>query len=430
MAELNNDEGRQSRGKRVLGLFKKSLGMAEPVKPAKKIDDAFLRTAAERADEAFNRERDNIEAAYNDLEFLAGNQWPDWARKQREAQDRPCLTENRMPQFKRQVTGDMRLMRPAIKVTVGDSVAKPAIAELIAGMIRRIENRSEAKAAYALAADSQVTAGIGHLRVTTEYAEESTANQEIRIVQVEDGVAVLWDTNAILPTREDAEWCLVPVDYSLSKFKANWPDVNPEDFRSYDKQYAAYWYGDNRVRVAEYWEKQAAQARVHDGRQFGRPHRQDRRRGRGKRRVRVRQDRRRDGHKIFRSLITLGAVLEARGVGRLLYPDRAADGRGDRIGRRIVRHGVIRFAKDPQILYNMGISAQAEIIALAPRRPLSAPTRTLPSTRTSGRRRTPRRSRICGTRPTRGTAASRRSATRRRSARRRFPSLSCAPTAA
>jgi hypothetical protein len=48
--------------------------------------------------------------------------------------------------------------------------------------------------------------------VATEYADSSTFNQEIRIAPIEDGVAVLWDPDAILPTREDARFCFVPID--------------------------------------------------------------------------------------------------------------------------------------------------------------------------------------------------------------------------
>src|SRR5690606_18673625 len=103
-------------------------------------------------------------------------------------------------------------------------------AELLAGMVRYIENRSDAPAAYFIAADSQVACGIGHWKVITEYAAERTFNQEIRIVPVEDGVAVVWDPDATSPTREDAGWCFVPVDMSREAFKERFPDARAEGF--------------------------------------------------------------------------------------------------------------------------------------------------------------------------------------------------------
>ena len=48
------------------------------------------------------------EDAFTDLKFLAGDQWPNAIRQQREAQNRPCLTINRLPQFVNQVADEPR----------------------------------------------------------------------------------------------------------------------------------------------------------------------------------------------------------------------------------------------------------------------------------------------------------------------------------
>ena len=61
-----------------------------------------------------------------DLKFLAGDQWPNEIRLQREAQNRPCLTINRLPQFVNQVANTVRVNPPAIK-------AIPAGGEATAG---------------------------------------------------------------------------------------------------------------------------------------------------------------------------------------------------------------------------------------------------------------------------------------------------------
>jgi Phage P22-like portal protein len=79
-------------------------------------------------------------------------------------------------------------MRPSIRVVPVDSRGDPKTAELLAGLVRYVENRSDARHAYTTAADSQVTCGIGHWRVITEYAGDSTFDQEIRIATVADGV--------------------------------------------------------------------------------------------------------------------------------------------------------------------------------------------------------------------------------------------------
>ena len=80
------------------------------------------------------------------------------------------LTINKIPTFIRQITGDIRLMRPSIRAVPVDSRSDPETAEVLAGLVRYVENRSDARHAYGAGADSQVAAGIGHWRVLTEYA--------------------------------------------------------------------------------------------------------------------------------------------------------------------------------------------------------------------------------------------------------------------
>src|SRR5258708_3345746 len=92
--------------------------------------DDIHATAIRRWTAGHERDRDNIDAAYEDLEFLEGDQWPADAVAARESEKRPVQTFNRMPQFVRQITGDMRLARPAIKVVPVDSGADRNIARI------------------------------------------------------------------------------------------------------------------------------------------------------------------------------------------------------------------------------------------------------------------------------------------------------------
>src|SRR3954454_3901601 len=142
----------------------------------KRIDDDGLREIADKVAEAYEHDKDNIEAAYDDLAQLAGDQWPEYAVNARKG--RPMFTVNLLPQFKRQITGDIRLGRFALRVIPADGQARKEVGEILAGMIRYIENRSEAKTASAIAADQMVACGAGAVRVITEYADESTFNQE------------------------------------------------------------------------------------------------------------------------------------------------------------------------------------------------------------------------------------------------------------
>ena len=137
--------------------------------------------------------------------------------------NRPVLTVNKVPQFIRQVTGDIRQLRPSIHVVPIDEKADEMVStDVLPEMVRYIERRSDAKASYFSAADQMVAAGIGHCRVFTEYAAATTANQEIGITLIQDGIAVVWDPDSIHPTRKDANYCFVPVDLNRKAAEARW----------------------------------------------------------------------------------------------------------------------------------------------------------------------------------------------------------------
>lgn len=335
-------------------------------------DGEFIKEAIERYDRAYEREETNIREAYEDLEFQSGKQWPDAVKQERVAEFRPVLTINRIPQFVRQVTGDIRMMRPSIRVVPVDSRGDPKTADVVAGMIRYIENRSDAQAAYTSGADSQVACGIGHWRVLTEYAEDTTFNQEIRVLGVPDGVSVLWDPDAVLPNKEDAQFCFVPVDMTKAAYEKQYPDAPVTDFgRTTDAAIEA-WYGDDFVRVAEYWEKRPEKrllALLPDGSIDDLTGEDEIKIAEMQANPEIRVEER-DGFCVYRSLITCGHVLEeaVKWPGRYI-PIVPVVGEEYRIGRKTIRHGIVRFAKDPQRMYNYFRSTQTEVVALQPKSP-------------------------------------------------------------
>ena len=212
--------------------------------------------AVKRYEQSWERERDNQEKAYDDLRFLCEEeaQWDGKALQDRRDQQRPILTVNKIPQFIRQVTGDIRQLRPSIHVVPVDEKANDSLAvDVLPEMVRYIERRSDAKGAYFSAADQMVSAGIGHCRVFTEYAAGSTLNQEIAIGLIQDGVAVLWDCDSIHLTRKDANYCFVPIDMNRHAAELRWPN------KSFDAPMLHEcwqgWYTDDFVRVTEYWRK-------------------------------------------------------------------------------------------------------------------------------------------------------------------------------
>lgn len=325
--------------------------------------------ALKRYERGFNKERKNIDLAYEDLRFRAEEgQWDEQARQARNG--RPILVVNKIPQFVRQVTGDMRQMRPAIKCVPVDDKAEQEIAEkILPGMLRYIENRSDAQGAYFGAADSQVIAGIGHLRVLTEYASENTFNQEIRIAAVEDGVSVVWDPDATLPTKEDAKWCFVPVDLSRASFEEQYPDESPDSLTQVP-QFFRSWFSDDYVRIAEYWQKvpiKRTLALMPDGSIEDLTDAVDDEKSQAL--MAGARVEKRDGFKVVRHLMTASGILQTDDWPGPDIPIVPMIGEEVKIGRETIRHGIVRYLKDPQRVYNYAISTQTETVALQPKAP-------------------------------------------------------------
>jgi hypothetical protein len=342
-------------------------------------DEDILKQALEDYDAAYEFQRGNIDDAYEDLRFRRGRKEDQWSKEALDMRgDRPCLTINGIPQFIRQVTGDMRQMRPAIKVNPVDSRGDPKTAEVLAGIVRYIENRSFAKHIYTTAGDSQVACGIGHWQVTTEYAGSSTFNQELRIVGIEDGVSVLWDPDSVIPTREDAMFCHVPFDISRRKFKKQWPNATTEGFAFEMTNATEGWYTGDSIRVSVYWVKKPIKRTLvlmPDGAidditdqvadvgkdQLAEPIAYYQSLG-----ARIEE---RDSFRVCRYLITASEVLEEMDWPGMHIPVIPVLGEEVRIGREVYRHGVVRYARDPQRMVNYYASADAEVVALQPKAP-------------------------------------------------------------
>jgi len=332
--------------------------------------------ALARYERALQRERDNIDAAYEDLAFYAGTQWPQELLSRREMEDRPALTFNRLPQFVHQVTGDIRQMRPGVKVVGIDDGTDEDTAEILSGLLRYIENRSDASHVYPAAADSQVTCGVGCWRVNIEYADESTYNKEIAIELVEDPVSVLFDPDAVHPTRKDAMFAFEPVDMTRAAFNEMFPDAVAASVDPLQIKAAPIgWFSEDTVRVAKYWCKVPKERRlcligastmdVTDN-----PEKEAECAAKGGKVVT------RPGFAIkMRYMTGLGFVRPEDQKSEIVdWPGRYIPlvpvfGEEARLGRKRVRWGLVRAMKDPQRLYNFMRSAQAEVVALQPKAP-------------------------------------------------------------
>ncbi|MFL5063485.1 MAG: portal protein [Xanthobacteraceae bacterium] len=352
--------------------------MAQPdntAEPKKGEGDDLLATAAKRWASVFARERTNVEDAYTDLKFLASDDevhWGPGVRIERENAGRPCFVVNKLGQYVEQVTGDQRQMRPSMRVVPVDSRASTEVADILGGLMRYIEHRSAASTVYNRAAESQVSCGVGAWRVVTEYAADSTFNQEIGVQDIDDPVMVLFDSDATKLSRSDAMFAFVPVDLSRDAFEAQYPGKTVASFGESGVGFGDDWVGDDHVRVAEYWYKQPEKkllALLPDGGIDDLTDERDPAKIEELKAAGARVEER-DAFCVYRAVISSTEVLEppTKWPGRYI-PIVPVLGREIRLGRRVVRKGVVRDARDAQRLYNFGVTAQVEWTSMQPKSP-------------------------------------------------------------
>lgn len=331
--------------------------------------DSLLREAREAYAAAVDADRHNIEQARRDLEFLAGEQWAPEDRQQRLRTGRPALTINRLPQYLRQVTGDMRLNPPGITVRPVDGGADPETAKIYNGLIRNIEAQSNAKAAYVGAGENAAACGIGYFRVTYDYTPGSFV-MELGVGRIASPFGAIFYSDATEPTGCDAEGCFVQDLIATADYKKRFPNALVADWD--EDGLAGRWRDGDFVRVAEWWRKVPVKRHLiltANGKVLDITGKDDQtaaflvQTNGG-----VLQERMADSHRVEMRLINGVEQLEETHQWPGAYlPIVRVIGEETNIGDRIVRGGLIRNARDAQVLFNVQRSALAEAMAMAPK---------------------------------------------------------------
>ena len=331
----------------------------------------IIATARKRIDEAQASDIDNRDRAQDDLRYLIGDQWPEEVRTEREGEGKPCLTINRLPQFVRQVTGQIREMNPAIRVVASDSAATEEVAEIYAGLIKQIEYASSAATIYEGGAESAAACGIGHWRVRADYAKGMTFEQECLIERIHNPFAVFWDPLAKDPTRKDARYCFITEDIAREDFREQYPDADLSDITSENQMDAVrQWITAETVTVAEYFwiEHEEVEIALLPSGQIVR--------GPFPKGIELPKKRKVKQPRVKWAKISFHDVLEGpTDVPCEYIPVVAVTGEEWHLGEELYRSSVIRFAKDPQQLYNFARSSMAEIMALQPKAPYMVTTK-------------------------------------------------------
>jgi len=327
-----------------------------------------------------------------DLRFRAGEQWPDSIKAQRDIEQRPCLTINKLPSFIRQVTNEQRQNRPQIQIEPTEDNDVDT-AEVMQGLCRHIEVSSGADQAYDTAFESAVTSGFGYFRVVTEYVRPDSFDQKITIRRIRNPFRVYFDPTCQEADYSDADFAFVTEEITHEQYKRRFPNSELgglQDFSALGDR-APGWINQQSVRIAEYLTVEQKRGKIHllddekgsvvtdedyqlyvtDNEESNKYVRET---GVGEmvRTPKILKSRTTEIRSVKWRLINGVEVLKEKDWPGQWIPIIPVLGDEIEIDGERQLVGMVRYARDPARMYNYWASAETETIALAPKVPFVA----------------------------------------------------------
>ena len=334
---------------------------------------------------AYNVEQQ--EEMREDVLFRHGIQWNDTDLRDRQQKGRPALTFNRMESFIDSIVGDLKENKISIKVRPTDGIENIVVSEngteyniasFIEGVIRNIENKTDADTAYTTAFDNAVGHGEGYFALATRYVDDDSFNQEIYFRRIINSFAVYFDPNSTELDGSDARYAFISSWVDREELEQSYPNIDFSDTLD-RKQWddANVWSNqDGKVRIVEYYRKVQVNKRkiirFSDGDVLEESEKEQ---------IALKTQ---QGIEITGERYIYDDKVEwylTDGVNMLteptVFPSKYIPiipvyGKELVVDGRIWRRGVIRHAKDAQRLYNFERTAAVERVALSPKAPFIA----------------------------------------------------------
>jgi len=315
----------------------------------------------------------NRQEALEDLKFGGGDQWPVELQNSRNLESRPVITVNKVDNYCRQVCNQQRQQRPRIKVHATNTHDDMVDAQTIQGIIRHIEVNSNADHAYDNAFEYAVRMGWGYVRVRTDYVSEDSFDQEIFIDAVDNPFTVYYDPNSIAPDGSDADRCLITTMMPKKEFSKLYPDAAMDGGTSFTQRGTgdsqSEWITKEDIRLAEYFYTVREKATLYQLSDGSATFSEDkdffaRLSAAG---IDIVDQRSSYKKSIKYCKLTAIDILEEGTWPGKYIPIVPVYGRHIVIGDKRKKFGMIRYAKDPQRMYNFWQTSITEGVALAPK---------------------------------------------------------------
>lgn len=326
----------------------------------KTIEAGLFSKVKSRIREASSYWSDSIKRIDSELSFVGGKQYTEEDDEIR-GEGHANIVLNLTRQYCNMIINPYRASPFGINLTA----RRPEMAEKVAilkRVVRGIENDSNAKAQYTIGIDRQVKGGVGYLGLKTEFVDDESFEQRIRIISVIDPSMVIWDTLDKSVAGDKATWCVLVEHVSESTAK-NTYGYEPQEHMTYTSvvEESAWEAPEGTVEIVHYFTMESRTKEIYDNGEGGVTDKQPRKKG-----VRSRQVK----EKFCKVYHFCGE--QQLGEETIWNIDRLPiiPVRGEMIdlgNGKVDFVGLVHWAKDPARLINWTASQTAERIAIAPK---------------------------------------------------------------
>jgi len=343
--------------------------------------------ARDRLKICIDAESDNRKRAKEAASFREGKQWED-VPNTTASEDEPELTINLTDALVQRVENNIRQRRPMGRYhPVGDG-ANVEIAQILNGIGRHVETRSDASVAFDAATASQLDGGWGYFRLLIEHVDRKSFQKDMRIILIRNPFTVFMDPGSIMPAGEDQNWCLISVKMARQEYKRRYPSAENREWANLDRdELTLDWEDKESVRLAEYFRlREKAETlylfRGQGGEEFTK-YRSELPRGPDGKPLPIeavqamiaerglRIDGERESSKLSVEWFQLNGrkVIKREQLPGIYIPVFRVEGNVKDIDGKIIRRGMVEFLKDPGRMVNYGEVAKIKRLGLAPKAP-------------------------------------------------------------
>jgi hypothetical protein len=214
-------------------------------------DEELIDECVERLRLGEQSELHDRQEGETDLKFANGEQWDNTLQQERAQDSRPCLTINVTDAVVRRVVNACRENRPRIKVhPVSDATVEDA--KVREGLIRHIEDDSNAAYAYDNAVELAIRAGWGYFGIDNEFESPDSFDQVLKFSAYPDSFVCYRDPGSVQPDGSDMQWFIETSFMSRNDYRARFGAIDDDGWK-FNGTKLENWWTKEQIRIAKYW---------------------------------------------------------------------------------------------------------------------------------------------------------------------------------